>query len=245
MTVALVTGANKGVGRAIADRLGQLGMTVYVGARDRDRGERAAAELRATGADARFVQLDVTDGVSIVGAARQIEQEVGHLDVLVNNAGINVRPIHPPSETTVDDLRRTYETNVFGVVGVTNAMLPLLRRSNAARIVNLSSNLGSLHHHMAGDDPLGTLPLLLAYNSSKTALNAITVAYANELRDEGILVNAVSPGYVATDLNDHQGVLTPEQGARLPTLLATLDGNAATGTFRAEDGTPEGRVVPW
>ena len=243
--VALVTGANKGVGRGIAERLGDLRMTVYVGARDVERGERAAAEIAAGGADARFVQLDVTDEHLIDRAARRIESECGRLDVLINNAGIVNDPRLAPSATPIEHLRRTYETNVFGVVAVTNAMLPLLRRSNAARIVNLSSDLGSLHHAVAGDHPIGALPPLLAYNTSKTALNAITVAYANELRDAGILVNAVSPGSVATDQNDHQGLLTPKEGARLPVRMATLGADGPTGTYRTEDGTPEGRVVPW
>jgi NAD(P)-dependent dehydrogenase (short-subunit alcohol dehydrogenase family) len=243
--IALVTGANKGIGRAIAERLGGLGITVYVGARDPAKGDRAANEIAAAGADARFLHLDVTDQTSAMTAAGTIESDAGRLDILVNDAGINVRPTPKPSETPVDDLRRTYETNVFGVVTVTNAMLPLLRRSPAARIVNLSSDLGSLHHAAANDHPAGEFPLLLAYNSSKSALNAITIAYANELRHNRVLVNAVSPGYVATDLNDFQGVLTPEQGARLPVLMATIEGDGPTATFRVEDGSPEGRILPW
>jgi NAD(P)-dependent dehydrogenase (short-subunit alcohol dehydrogenase family) len=244
--VALVTGASRGVGRAIAGRLAQHGITVYVGARDRERGRSAAADITAGGGDARFVALDVTDEASIAAAAERLDADAGRLDVLVNNAGVSLHPVVAPSETPVDDLRRTYETNVFGVVAVTNAMLPLLRRSSAARIVNLSSELGSLHHATAKDNPWGGAPpLLLAYNSSKTALNAITIMYADELRDAGILVNAVSPGYVATDLNGHSGVLTPEQGARIPVLMATLGDDGPTGTFRGEDGTPDGRITPW
>ena len=243
--VALVTGANKGVGRGIAQRLAALRMTVYVGARDVEHGSRAAAEIAADGADARFVQLDVADERSIEQAAQRIESECGCLDVLVNNAGILTDPGLLPSATPVEHVRRTYETNVFGVVAVTNAMLPLLRRSTAARIVNITSDLGSLHHAAAADHPMGPFPPLLAYNSSKTALNAITVAYANELRDAGILVNAVSPGSVATDQNEHQGLLTPEEGARIPVRMAALDGDGPTGTFWTENGTLQGRVVPW
>ena len=236
--VALVTGANKGIGRAIAERLVELGMTVYASARERARGEPVASEIRA-----RFVHLDVTDDATIALAAQRIGEEVGRLDLLVNNAGINLDPA-PPSQTSVDSLRRVYETNVFGVVAVTNAMLPLLRRSGAGRVVNLSSELGSLHHQLAQDHPAGAFPNLLAYNSSKTALNAITVAYANELREEGIRVNAVSPGLVATDLNGHRGPLTPEQGARMPVLVATDANDQPTATFRGEDWT-EGRTIPW
>jgi NAD(P)-dependent dehydrogenase (short-subunit alcohol dehydrogenase family) len=243
--LALVTGANKGVGRGIAQRLAALGMTVYVGARDAARGSRAAAELVASGADARFLQLDVTDERSIGSAADRIDAESGRLDVLVNNAGILTDPLVPPSATPLEHMRRTYETNVFGVIAITNAMLPLLRRSSGARIVNVSSDLGSLHHAASGDHPTGAFPPLLAYNSSKTALNAITLAYANELRGTGILVNAVSPGSVATDQNGHQGELTPEEGARIPVLMATLGDDGPTGTCRTEDGTPEGRTLPW
>ena len=147
------------------------------------------------------------------------------LDILVNNAGIVVRPVHPPSETPVSEMRETLETNVFGVIAVTNMMLPLLRRSRARRIVNLTSDLGSITK--ASSDP--AFPQLLAYNPSKAALNAVTVTYANELRDHGILVNAVSPGSVATDQNGHRGVLTPDQGAKLPIRMAMLPTDGSTG----------------
>jgi NAD(P)-dependent dehydrogenase (short-subunit alcohol dehydrogenase family) len=224
--VALVTGANKGIGLAVAEGLLDLGMTVFLGARDTSRGTAAVAALTARGLDARLVLLDVTDQASVDAAADTIARDAGALDILVNNAGIVVSPIRPPSETSVDEIRRTYETNVFGVVAVTNAMLPLLRRSSAARIVNLTSDLGSLSLASADEK----FPQLLAYNSSKTALNAITVTYANELRAEGILVNAVSPGSVATDQNGHAGILTTEQGARLPIRMATLPSGGPSGT---------------
>ena len=224
--LALVTGANKGIGFAVAEGLLELGMTVFLGARDTSRGTAAVAALTARGLDARFVHLDVTDQTSVDAAADTITRDAGGLDILVNNAGTLVSPIRVPSETSVDELRRTYETNVFGVVAVTNAMLPLLRRSSAARIVNLTSDLGSLTLASAEEK----FPQLLAYNSSKTALNAVTVTYANELRSERILVNAVSPGSVATDQNGHAGVLTTEQGAKLPIRMATLPAGGPTGT---------------
>ncbi|TCC53056.1 SDR family oxidoreductase [Kribbella capetownensis] len=223
--VALVTGANKGIGLAVAEGLLRLGMTVFLGARDISRGTAAVAALAAQGLDARGVQLDVTDQASIDAAADLIARDAGALDILVNNAGIVVSHARP-SETSIEELRRTYETNVFGVVAVTNAVLPLLRRSSSARIVNLTSDLGSLAL-AAGDEDF---PPLLSYNSSKTALNAVTVAYANELRAEGILVNAVSPGSVATDQNGHAGLLTTEQGARLPIRMATLPAGGPTGS---------------
>lgn len=239
--VALVTGANKGIGFATARGLLEQGLVVYLGARDAVRGDRAAAALKAAGPRARFVRLDVTDSTSIAAAADRIHREEGVLDILVNNAGIVVRPVHPPSQTPVQDVRETYETNVFGVIAVTNGMLPLLQRSQAARIVNLTSDLGSLTK--ASSDP--AFPQLLAYNSSKAALNAVTITYANELRDHGILVNAVSPGSVATDQNGHRGVLTPDQGAKLPIQMATLPADGPTGTAMTADTDLTQHLLPW
>ncbi|MCB5909991.1 SDR family oxidoreductase [Streptomyces pinistramenti] len=247
--IALVTGANKGIGRAIVRRLGELGHRVYLGARNADRGRNAERDLRADGLDVHFVQLDVTDESSVALAAKRIEEEQGHLDILVNNAGTGA-PVVKPSETPPSVVRRTYETNVFGVIAVIHAMLPLLRRSQAARIVNVSSLVGSLTYAAERNDPSGvfpkgTFPAVLDYGTSKAALNAVTLTYANELRDEGILVNAVSPGFCATDINDHQGYLTPEQGARIPVLLATLEDGGPTAVFLGEDGTPTGQRLAW
>jgi NAD(P)-dependent dehydrogenase (short-subunit alcohol dehydrogenase family) len=247
--VALVTGANKGIGYAVAHRLAQLGMTVYLGARDAARGELAEQSLRTEGLDARRLVLDVTDDASVARGADRIAAEAGRLDILVNNAGVS-GPECPPSQTSVAELRSAYETNVFAVVRVTNALLPLLRRARAGRIVNMSSLMGSLAYAAAGHDPTGVLPPgvfppLLAYNTSKAALNAVTITYANELRDTPILVNAAEPGFVATDLNGHRGRLSPRQGARIPVLLATLGDGGPSGTFRAEDGTPGGQELAW
>ncbi|MEV8394592.1 MULTISPECIES: SDR family oxidoreductase [unclassified Streptomyces] len=247
--ITLVTGANKGIGRAVVRRLGELGQRVYLGARDVERGRNAERELRAEGLDVHFVQLDVTDESSVALAAKRIEEETDRLDALVNNAGTGA-PVDAPSRTPASVVRRTYETNVFGVISVTNAMLPLLRRSRAARIVNVSSVVGSLTHAAALDDPTGefpkgTYPAVLDYGTSKAALNAVTITYANELRPEGILVNAVSPGFCSTDLNGHQGHLTPEQGARIPVLLATLGDDGPTAVFLGEDGSPTGQRLAW
>jgi len=203
-------------------------------------GDRAAAALEEAGLCARFVHLDVTDPASIAAAADRIDREEGVLDILVNNAGI-VGPVQPPSQTPVEDMRETYETNVFGVVAVTNAVLPLLRKSRAGRIVNLTSDLGSLA--TASSDP--SFPPLLAYNTSKAALNAVTITYANELRDKGILVNAVSPGSVATDQNGHRGVLTPDQGAKLPVRMATLPDDGPTGIAVTADTDLSEHPLPW
>jgi len=237
--VALVTGANKGIGYEIALGLGGTGATVLVGARDRERGLAAAEKLAAEGVAAVPIQLDVTDPLSVTAAAALVEREYGRLDILVNNAGVMVERGQRPSRTPLEVLEHTYATNVYGVVAVTNAMLPLLREAPAARIVNLSSGLGSM---ALTSDPDGPFPgaLLLAYNSSKSALNSITVTYANELRDTPIKVNAADPGYCATDLNGHAGPRTPAQGAVAAVRLATLPADGPTAGFFDDAGT-----VPW
>jgi NAD(P)-dependent dehydrogenase (short-subunit alcohol dehydrogenase family) len=236
--VAVVTGANKGIGLEIARQLAREGMRVFIGARDEERGRAAAEKLRAEGLDAHALRLDVTDDASVAAAASRVEREAGRLDVLVNNAGIAIDN-GPPSRVSLDVVRKTYETNVFGVVRATQAFLPLLRRSDAGRIVNLSSSLGSLARN---SDPAWDFSSVkfLAYNSSKSALNAATLQFAWELRDTHIKVNAADPGYVATDMNRHQGVRTVEQGAATPVRLATLPADGPTGGF-FDDAGP----VPW
>jgi NAD(P)-dependent dehydrogenase (short-subunit alcohol dehydrogenase family) len=246
--VALITGANKGIGRAAAEQLAALGMTVLIGARDPRRGEETAAALRATGADARSAALDVTVAATASAVAAYVEERFGHLDVLINNAGITgsgqVAPqdAHDqvPSSVDLDMVRAVFETNVFGVIAVTNSMLPLLRRSVAPRIVNVSSDAASLTIASEPDGPLAGLPPSVAYTPSKTALNALTVQYANELRKDGILVNAAAPGYVDTDINNHSGQLTPAQGAAAVVRLATLGADGPTGGFFNETGP-----LPW
>ncbi|MEV4759526.1 SDR family oxidoreductase [Micromonospora sp. NPDC049559] len=247
-TVAMITGANKGIGRATAERLAALGMTVLIGARDQGRGEQAAAAVRAAGGDAYAVVLDVTDPATVGAAARWVEERFGRLDVLINNAGISgsgqVSPedAHDqvPSSVDLDMVRAVFETNVFGVIRVTNALLPLLRRSPAPRIVNVSSAAGSLTLASDPDGPLAGLLASAAYSPSKTALNGLTVQYANELRKDGILVNAADPGFVDTDINHHTGYLTTAQGAAVVVRLATLGADGPTGGFFAEGGP-----VPW
>jgi NAD(P)-dependent dehydrogenase (short-subunit alcohol dehydrogenase family) len=246
--VALVTGANKGIGRAAAEQLAALGVTVLIGARDPRRAEEAATAVRAAGGDAHAVTLDVTDPATVQEAARQVDERFGRLDVLINNAGITgsgtVSPEEAydqvPSSVDLDMVRAVFETNVFGVIAVTNAMLPLLRRSPAPRIVNVSSHAASLTITSDPDGPLAALLPSAAYSPSKTALNALTVQYANELRKDGFLVNAVAPGYVATDSNNHTGYLTPTQGAAVLVRLATLGADGPTAGFFTEDGP-----VPW
>lgn len=246
--IALITGANKGIGRAAAEQLAALGMTVLIGARDPRRGEEAAAALRAVGGDAHVVTLDVTAQATVREAAKQIEERFGHLDLLINNAGITGSGQVSPQDTTdqvpssvdLDMVRAVFETNVFGVIAVTNAMLPLLRRSPAPRIVNVSSHAASLTLTSDPDGPFATLLPSAAYTPSKSALSALTVQYANELRKDGILINAAAPGYVDTDINNHTGLLTPAQGAAIVVHLATLGADGPTAGFFSQDGP-----VPW
>jgi NAD(P)-dependent dehydrogenase (short-subunit alcohol dehydrogenase family) len=236
--VAVVTGANKGIGLEIARQLGREGITVLIGARDAERGRAAAEKLRSEGLDAHPLRIDVTDDASVSAAAAALEREFGRLDILVNNAGIAIDD-GPPSRVSLDALRRTYETNVFGVVRATQALLPLLRRSPAGRIVNLSSGLGSLAQNSDPGWEFASVKFL-AYNSSKTAVNAITVQFAYELRDTPIKVNAADPGYVATDMNQNQGVRSVEQGAATPVRLALLPSEGPTGGYFNDHGP-----LPW
>ena len=236
--IALVTGANKGIGYEIAAGLGALGWTVGVGARDEQRREAAVQRLRAAGADAFGVPLDVTDDASVTAAAALIEERAGRLDVLVNNAGITGGWNQRPTETDTSEIRAVVETNVIGVVRVTDALLPLLRRSSSPRIVNMSSGVGSLTRQSEHDGETG--PLSMAYAPSKTFLNAVTIQYAKALRDTGILINAACPGFTATDLNGHRGHRTPQQGAAIAIRLATLPDDGPSGGY-FEDAGP----IPW
>lgn len=237
--IALITGANKGLGREIARQLGARGVTVLLGVRDARRGKPVADALVAEGLDAYPLPLDVTDAARVADAAATIDERYGRLDILVNNAGITGDFHGRPSAATAGQLREVYDTNVFGVLTVTNAMLPLLRRSPAGRIVNLSSTVGSLT--LNADFASGFSDYnVVAYQSSKTALNALTVAYAKELRDTPIKVNAANPGFTATDMNNHRGHQTVEQGAVTAVRLALLGPDGPTGTSQDDSGT-----VPW
>lgn len=237
-TIALVTGANKGIGYEIAAGLGALGWSVGVGARDEARREAAVEKLRAEGVDAFGVPLDVTDDASVQAAAALIEERAGRLDVLVNNAGVTGGGPQEPTRVTPEIMRAAVETNVIGVIRVTNTMLPLLRRSASPRIVNMSSTVGSLTRQSMPDGETG--PISAAYAPSKTFLNAVTVQYAKELRGTGILINAACPGFCATDLNGFRGVRTPEQGAATAIRLARLPDDGPTGAFYDDIGE-----IPW
>ncbi|WP_028922865.1 SDR family NAD(P)-dependent oxidoreductase [Pseudonocardia acaciae] len=248
-TVALVTGANKGIGYQVAAQLAKRGMTVLLGARNRAWGVKAAETLRAAGAgDVRPIVMDVTDPDSVGAAATHLDIHFRRLDVLVNNAATYDEAAraactgdtrHLPSGADLDVVRAVFETNVFGVITVTNAMLPLLSRSSAPRIVNVSSGLGSLSAMSDPDGPLGKIPPSIGYIPSKTALNAVTVQYAREYRDTALLVNAADPGPCATELNP-TAVRTAAAGARVAVRLATLGPDGPTGGFFNDDGP-----VPW
>jgi len=247
-TIALVTGANKGIGLETARQFGVRGFTVLAGARDEERGQAAERALRADGADARFVRLDVTDDASVRQAAGWIEREHGRLDILVNNAGIARG--NPASETDLALMHEVYEVNVFGVIRVTNAMLPLLRRAPAARIVNVSSEVGSISSQTDPDSPLARTPASLAYPSSKAALNMITAMYARELRDTPVKVNAANPGYTKTDLNRNSGFRSVTEGAEASVYLATLPADGPNGILWGHLWTLDGPadaygVLPW
>lgn len=236
-TTALVTGANKGIGYEIAAGLGALGWSVGVGARDDGRRDAAVEKLRADGVDAFGVPLDVTDDASATAATALLEER-GGLDVLVNNAAVTGGMPQDPTTVDVGVLRTVVETNVLGVLRVTNAVLPLLRRSAHPRIVNMSSSGGSLNRQAASTGDAG--PISAAYSPSKAFLNALMLQYVRELRGTDVLINAACPGYCGTDLNGHQGTRTPEQGAAIAVHLATLPDGGPTGGFFDDAG-----VVPW
>jgi NAD(P)-dependent dehydrogenase (short-subunit alcohol dehydrogenase family) len=231
MTTTLITGATKGLGRETARRLVAAGHTVYLGARDAQRGKEVAADLGAE-----LLLIDVTSDGSVQAAAAAVRERAGHLDVLINNAGIAGGRI-PPGETTAADMLAVYDTNVFGVVRVMHAFLPLLEASVSPVVVNVSSGLGSLT--VTNDRSRFESTLLgLAYPSSKAALNMITSQYAKAY--PAIKVNVVDPGYTATDLNGHRGTQTVEEGTEIIVRMATIGADGPTGGYFDVVGT-----VPW
>ncbi|WUJ75639.1 SDR family oxidoreductase [Kribbella soli] len=233
--IALVTGANKGIGKEIARQLGQAGFTVLLGSRDVERGELAVKELVAEGLDAVGIQLEVTDEASVRAAAERVETAYGRLDVLINNAAIIPEGDDAVSRIGIGVLREAFETNVLGLVGVTQAFLPLLHKADAARVVNLSTSLASFEQVGDPESRMSTV-LTLGYNSSKAAVNMVTVMLANELRGTGILVNAADPGNCATDMGGWTAARTPAQGAAVAVGLTTLGEDGPTGHVYAEEG---------
>jgi NAD(P)-dependent dehydrogenase (short-subunit alcohol dehydrogenase family) len=237
--IAVVTGANKGIGKEISRQLAAKNVLVLLGARDRERGENAVADLQAKGLPVEFIQIDVTSQTSVEQAAKEIERRHGRIDILVNNAGIAM-DWYPPSELTEQTLQQTFDTNFFGVFRVTKAMIPLIKKSRYGRIVNISSSLGSLTRHTDPSFGVGVQNMLLAYCSSKSALNMMTIQFANHLKDSGIKVNAANPGYTATDMNQHRGPRTVEQAAATPVRLALLSDDGPTAGVFSDDG-----LEPW
>ena len=238
--IALITGANKGIGFEVARQLGRAGFTVLLGARDTARGEDAANKLCGEGLDVRFIAADLNHGAdSGASVARQIGAEFGHLDVLVNNAAIFDKEDGHASDVDIDVLRRTFETNFFGTVAFTQPLLPLLRAAGSAQIVNVSSALGSLAINGDASSPYYDAKVL-AYNASKAALNMFTVDLSYDLRATKIRVNSVCPGYTATDLNNHSGPQTVQEGAIAIVRLAQQSEDAPAGGFLHKDGT-----YPW
>ena len=237
--IGLVTGANKGIGYEVARQLATSGCAVLLGARSQALGEEAVARLAAENLDVRYIPIDLDDSAAIVAAARRIDADFGRLDILVNNAGIAVQGDGPPSISSLEAIERDYRVNFIGTVAVTQVMLPLLRKAPAARIVNVSSGLGSLTK--TGDRAFQFVAYkYLGYAASKAALNMLTVQLAYELRDTAIKVNSADPGYTATDLNGHRGTQTVAEGAVEIVRLALIPDDGPTGAFSNKNGS-----VPW
>lgn len=237
--IALVTGANKGIGYEIARQLAAADVSVLLGARDEDRGRRAAAELASQGIAVSFIRIDICDTDSIAEAAAAIDDRYGRLDILVNNAGIADYTDGAPSVASLDAVRRELETNFVGPLAVTQAMLPLLRKSDAGRIVNMTSSLGSLALNNDPSWPFYDVRLI-GYNASKAALNLLTIQLNAELRDTGITAVSACPGLVSTDLSGHRGDRMPAEAAAFPVRLALRAADDANALYQGEGG-----VIPW
>lgn len=226
----LITGASKGIGYETARQMGQSGYRVWLGSRDPGRGQLAVDALVAEGIDARLVSLDVTDDKSVEAASRQVLHADGKLDVLINNAGIPGDYPVAPSAQSIRNIMAIYDTNVFGAIRVTQAFLPLLKNAAGAQVIMVSSGLGSLAWVSDPEHPYSRVDAM-GYNSSKTALNAVTVAFAKELREFAVSVNAVDPGYTATDFNGHTGYRTVQEAAAGIVWLAGLRASDVTAGF--------------
>lgn len=240
--IALITGANRGIGLEAARQLAQLGYTVILGARDLAKGEAAAANLRESGSDVHAVQLEVSDERSIQNAAREVEERFDHIDVLINNAGISPEYAAgqlSPSKLSQEIFRRIYDTNLFGAFAVLQAFVPLLERSDAPRVVNVSSEIGSLSN-ISNPAWFAHGVNTLAYSSSKAALNVLTVAFAKEFSDPKWKINSACPGWVKTELGTQDAPREVEEGARIYVSLATLPADGPTGGYFNEAGP-----IPW
>jgi NAD(P)-dependent dehydrogenase (short-subunit alcohol dehydrogenase family) len=238
--IALVTGANKGIGLETTRQLAQKGITVLLGSRDLAKGEAAARELSKGGLDVRAIEIDVNESASIRKAVAQVERDFGRLDILINNAGVLVDDYNKKvSEQPLDTWRATFETNLFGLVATTQAFLPLLRKSDAGRIVNVSSILGSITYHATPGSPVYDFKVP-AYNVSKAAVNSYTVQLAYELKDSEIKVNAAHPGWVKTQLGGDGATMEIPDGAKTSVALATIGADGPNGAF-----LHMGESIPW
>jgi NAD(P)-dependent dehydrogenase (short-subunit alcohol dehydrogenase family) len=239
--IALISGANKGIGLETARQLGKKGVIVLVGARDLAKGEAAAAILKKEGIDARAVKLDVVNPADVKAVAEKIEKEFGRLDILVNNAGVTFEGFGANSTLSVseEELKKTFDTNFFSVVAVTKALLPLLEKSAAGRIVNVSSILGSLSLHATEGSPIYEAKVF-AYDASKSALNAFTIHLAHALKDTKIKVNSAHPGWVKTDMGTDAAPMEIVDGAKTEVELATLPVDGPTGGY-----FHLGESLPW
>ena len=239
--IALITGANKGLGFEMARQLGRVGVTMVLAARDPRKGEAAAAELRGEGLDVQFLKLDVTSREDRAAAARFLEEKFGRLDILINNAGISSETLGSGkvSTTTADVIHRTFETNFFAPVALTQVLLPLIRKSDAGRIVNMSSILGSQTLHADPKSPIYDFKSL-SYDASKTALNSFTIHLAHELKDTKIKVNSAHPGWVKTDMGTDAAPMEIPEGAKTGVELALLGEDGPAGGF-----FHLGEPLPW
>jgi NAD(P)-dependent dehydrogenase (short-subunit alcohol dehydrogenase family) len=239
--VALITGGNKGIGLETARQLGKLGITVLIGVRDEAKGEAAVAELKKDGVEARAVKLDMENAADYAAVAKLIEKDYGRLDILVNNAGIFLdgRKANETSTTSKDVLQKTFNTNFFAVVGLTQTLLPLLKKSLGGRIVNLSSILGSNTLHATPGSFIYDAKTF-AYDASKAALNSFTIHLAHQLKDTKIKVNSAHPGWVKTDMGGEGAQLDIETGAKTSVELATLQDSGPNGEF-----LHLGKALPW
>ena len=239
--IAFITGANKGIGLETARQLGKQNITVIVGSRDPKKGDAAAQQLRDQKIDAHAVPIDVSNEKSVQDAAARVEKEFGRLDILINNAGVMIDDQNKKtSEQSLDTWRRTFDTNLFGLIATTRAFLPLLRKSEAGRIVNLSSILGSITFHATPGSPIYDFKVAPAYDVSKSAVNAFTVHLAHELKDSKIKVNAAHPGWVKTDMGGEGAQMEIEDGAKTSVALATAGENGPNGAY-----IHMGETLPW
>ncbi len=236
MKIALVTGGNKGIGFEVCRNLEQAGCRVLLGARDRALGEKAAERLRSEGlAEVTCLELDMTREQTVTAAAQQVKAAYGHLDILVNNAGINVEGDGPPSTADLEAVRKVLDINFIGTLRVTQAFLPLVRKAPSGRIVNVSSELGSMAMNSDPKWPHYDVKLI-GYNASKSAINMLTVQLAWELRGTNVKVNSANPGFTRTDLNNNMGTQRVEVGAVAATRLALLEDDGPTGVAISKDG---------